>query len=122
MGGGGGNSFPIDADDPRFTGRATTTGNATDYREGATTLADTSLEGIVETGVMRLNNDGGAWEGEYQALGIDSLEFENWAGWLTGSGDYEGLSAYIVLDFPSEGFVGHITAEGPPPAPESLPE
>ena len=40
---------------------------------------------------------------------------------LERSGAYEGLSAYFVWPFSERTFSGHITAEGPPPAPEMPP-
>jgi hypothetical protein len=123
---GGGYAFDWIANDPRILGTATIISNETDYREGATTLAPTGDIGAIRTGLIRVANDGGSWEGEYTNLQIDNLDFDNAAGWLAGTGAYEGLSAYLVWDFGESlgdgTFRGYITAEGPPPAPESLPE
>ena len=107
-------SFPLEANDPRISGRATTIESETDYREGATTLASTGLDGTVRTVFVRIVNDNGSWEGEVQNLQIDGLGFEQTAGWLTGTDAYEGLSAYWVWDFADGSILGHITAEGPP--------
>ena len=115
-------TFPVDVDDPRFSGTATIVLNEMDYREGATTLAPTGPAGTIRSGRMRIVNDGGSCEGEYQNLKIDSLGFEQSAGWLTGTGAYDGLSAYWVWDDYAGSVRGHITAEGPPPVPEQMSE
>jgi hypothetical protein len=97
--------------------------NETDYREGVTMLAPTGDIGTVRTGLIRIVNDEGSWEGGLQNLQFENVDFASTSGWLTGTGAYEGLSAYVVWSFPGDGtFRGHITAEGPPAAPESLPE
>jgi hypothetical protein len=112
-------SFPWDADDPRISGTATQVTNGTDYREGATTLAPAELDGVVRTAGLRIVNDDGSWEGPLSNLQIDDLDFfEVTAGWLTGTGTYEGLSAYVVWDVSNGVFRGHITAEGPPSVPD----
>jgi hypothetical protein len=112
-------SFPWQADDPRIAGTATQVTNATDYREGATTLGSTGLDGVVRTAHLRIVNDEGSWEGALSNLQIDDLGFfEVTAGWLTGLGAYEGLAAYVVWDVSNGAFRGHITAEGPPPTPD----
>lgn len=116
-----------DANDPRIAGTATIFMNETDYREGATTLAPTGDVGTVRTGVLRIVNDGGSWEGPYTQLVLENqgIESDSVTGWVTGSDGYEGLSAYVASAFggPEGGtFRGHITAEGPPPAPEIVTE
>ena len=112
-------SFPWESDEPRISGTATQVTNGTDYRDGATTLAPTGLDGVVRTAFMRIVNDDGAWEGPLWNLQIDDLDyFEVTAGWLTGTGSYEGLSAYVVWDVSNGAFRGHITAEGPPSTPD----
>jgi hypothetical protein len=117
---GEGYTFPWNANDPRISGTAAIIFNETDYPGGAT-LARTGDIGKVRTGLIRIVNDDGSWEGPYTSLQIDNLGFESAAGWLTGTGAYEGLTAYVVLSGDLT-FRGHVTAEGPPPAPESLPE
>jgi hypothetical protein len=115
-------TYPWDANDPRISGMATTITNETDYREGATTLAPTGDVGTVRTGLIRIVNDEGSWEGPFTEFQIDNLDYEQSAGWLTGTGAYEGLTAYAVWVFDDRSIRGHISAEGPPPVPESLPE
>lgn len=97
--------------------------NETDYRAGATTLAQTGDVGTVRTGLLRIVNDVGSWEGPYTELLLEDAAsaLDSNTGWLTGTDGYEGLSAYVV--FYAGGaeaftFRGHITAEGPPPVPE----
>lgn len=120
-------TFSWDANDPRIVGTATIIMNETDYREGATTLAPTGDVGTMRTGVIRIVNDDGSWAGPYTELLLENADVErdSVTGWVTGSDGYEGLSAYVVMYFggPDFGtFTGHITAEGPPPAPEIVPE
>jgi hypothetical protein len=112
-------SFPWEANDPRISGTATVIMNETDYREGAATLAPTGDVGTVRTGVLRVVNDDGSWEGPLSNLQLENLDFASTSGWLTGADAYEGLSVLVVWSFPGDGtFHGHITAEGPPPTPE----
>ena len=112
-------SIPFEADDPRMSGTATQVTNGADYREGATTLAPPGYDGVVRTINLRIVNDEGSWEGSLSNLQIDDLGyFEVTAGWLTGAGAYEGLSAYVVWDVSNGAFRGHITAEGPPLVPD----
>ena len=116
-------TFPWQANDPRIAGTATIVTNETDYRVGATSLAPTGDVGTVRTFSVRIVNDEGSWEGPLQDLQVENLDSASASGWLTGTDAYEGLSAYVVWSFPGENtFYGHITAEGPPPAPEALPE
>jgi hypothetical protein len=119
-----GESFTVswDANDPRITGTGTYTLTEADYREGATTLADTGDIGTIWTGVLHIANDEGSWEGVLQHLYHSSSDWSSSSGWLTGTDAYEGLSAYVVWWDVGYEFHGHITAEGPPPVPESLPE
>jgi hypothetical protein len=116
-------TFSLDANDSRISGAGTLSLNETDYRNGATTLAPTGDIGTIRTGLLTIANDEGSWEGPAQFLQIEDPEFSSVAGWLTGTDAYEGLSTYVVWDFSGDGlFHGHITAEGPPPVPESPPE
>jgi hypothetical protein len=64
------------------------------------------------TGEYRIENEGGSWEGAQVGLQRDSDAFQDRAGETTtevtvtdtgvlvGSGDYEGLTAYLVFDWP----------------------
>jgi hypothetical protein len=120
VGTGEGFTVSLDANDPRISGTATMVMNETDYREGARTLAPTGDAGSIRTLLVRIVNEDGSWEGPLQFLVLDDPEFSDASGWLTGSGAYEGLSAYIAWPeiLSGGGFHGHITAEGPPPTPE----
>ena len=116
-------TFPWEANDPRISGTATIVTNETDYRVGATPLVATGDVGTVRTGLISIVNDDGSWEGLFTNLQVENLGLASTSGWLTGTDAYEGLSAYVVWSFPGENtFYGHITAEGPPSAPEVLPE
>jgi hypothetical protein len=122
---GTGESYTVswEANDPRISGTATFNMNETDYRTGATTLAPTGDIGSIRTYLFRIVNDDGSWEGQLQELVLEPSEFSSTSGWLTGTDAYEGLRAYLVWSVTDDlEFRGHITAEGPPPAPESLPE
>ena len=110
-----------DSNDPRISGTGTYTLNKADYGEGATTLADTGDVGTILTGLLHIANDEGSWEGVLQHLYIPNDDWSNAAGWLSGTGAYEGLSAYVVWWDMTDGIHGHITAEGPPPAPDRDP-
>ena len=44
------------------------------------------------------------------------------SGWLTGTGAYDGLMAYIVMDSNTYELMGYITPYGPPPAAEGFPD
>jgi hypothetical protein len=112
------------ANDPRTSGTASITLNETDYRVAATTLAPTGDIGSIRTYHFRIVNDDGSWDGQLQELVLGpEPEFSSNSGWLTGTGAYEGLSAYLVWSVSDDlKFRGHITAEGPPPVPDSLPQ
>lgn len=70
-----------------------------------------------EWGTYRLENDGGAWEGTLD--GYFAGPMTHLSGWLTGEGDYEGLTYYMeyVLDNYSFGVeINGIIFAGDPPA------
>ena len=122
---GTGESYTVswEAKDPRISATATISMNETDYGAGLTTLAPTGDIGSIRTYLFRIVNDDGSWEGQFQELVLETPEFSSNSGWLTGTDAYEGLHAYMVWSVTDElTFRGHITAEGPPPAPETLPE
>jgi hypothetical protein len=123
---GTGESYTVswEANDPRISGTASMTMNETDYRIDARTLAPTGNVGSIRTYLFSLVNDDGSWEGQLQELVLEPPDdFSSNSGWLTGTGAYEGLRAYLVWSVTDDlAFRGHITAEGPPPVPESLPE
>ena len=113
------------ANDPRIAGRATMVVTETDYRNGATVLESTGEIGTIGPVLLRIDNEGGSWEGPLTWLGLEDPESVSISGWLTGTDAYEGLSAFVAWSFgtagPGRDIAGHITAEGPPPVPE-LPE
>ena len=81
------------------------------------------LDGAIRTNRLRVVNDAGAWEGTLDFIQIDDVDLDIGVGWLVGEDAYEGLMAYVVVDFADDGRIhGHITPEGPPPAPDSVPE
>ena len=118
---GTGESYTVswEANDPRISGTATMVMNETDYRPATTTLAPTGDIGSIRTYLFSIVNDDGSWEGQLQELVLESPEFSSNSGWLTGTGAYDGLRAYLVWSVTDDlTFRGHITAEGPPPVPE----
>jgi uncharacterized cupredoxin-like copper-binding protein len=115
-------AFSWIASDPRIAGTATMVVSETDYREAATALVPTGEFGTIRTAVIRIDNDGGSWAGPLTWLQLEDPELVDVSGWLTGTGAYEGLSAYVVWSFGTadaeRDLWGHITAEGPPAMPE----
>ncbi len=98
--------------DPRLSGTLKRYGRSDDF--GWPGRVGRGLE--LMWGTFRIENEGGAWEGPYrgatvwdvEALGTPppslrdvSSTFDGdwtWDAWLEGSGDYEGLSAWIRTD------------------------
>jgi len=122
---GGADTFTWIANDPRIAGTATMVMNETDYRDAATALAPTGEIGVIRAAVLRIVNDGGSWEGPLTWLELADPELVSISGLLTGTDAYEGLSAYVVWSYgtgPGRDLWGHITPEGPPPVPDSLPQ
>lgn len=106
--------------DPRLSGTLKQWGNSDDFGwpDG---------EGFeLMWGTFRLENEGGAWEGPYrgaarwdvEALGTPPPSFHDvafgasmywtWDGWLEGSGDYEGLSAWVRIENGDGQFIGPV--------------
>lgn len=112
-----GYTFPWSTSDPRVSGTATVVVNETDYRFAPDALAPTGDAGVIRTGSLRISNEEGSWDGPITILQLASPSWEHGSGWLTGSGAYDGLSVYFVLEN-NETIHGHVTAEGPPPEPE----
>ena len=110
--------------DPRIDGLMTNSGTSLDYREGALSDSPTGLTGAISSSLVRVLNDDGAWEGTLDFLTMQEVGTSQGSGWLVGEGAYEGLMAYVVIDYnsPCCQMSGHITPEGPPPVPETLPE
>ena len=108
-------SIVFESDDPRFSGEGIYLGSR-DVHE----FAGVGLD--VDRGMTRIANEGGAWEGEFSAVLVDGLG--GGADWYVGSGDYEGLTAFVryVTAIPdtdgSYEFEGWIFPGEPPPLPE----
>ena len=74
--------------DERLSGDVTYNGNRLD------------TQGIsIQSGTYEVINDGGTWLGDATAYGSESLGIDMDTIILTGHGTYEGLIAYVVLDF-----------------------
>jgi hypothetical protein len=89
----------FEMDDPRLTGTATLATNVT--TDEGSSFRQTWVLGQA----LRLENEGGWWSG--QGTGVEhtggsanpevALLHATWP-LLTGAGDYEGLSAYLIVD------------------------
>lgn len=98
--------------DPRLSGTLKQYANWDDF--GWPDRVDSGLE--LMWGTFHIENEGGAWEGPYRGATVWDVEklatpppsFYDvalrasmnwtWDAWLEGSGDYEGLSAWIRID------------------------
>jgi hypothetical protein len=115
--------------DPRLSGTLTNWANSDDFGWPGT-------EGFeILWGTFRIENDGGSWEGPYRGatvwdvadMGAPPPSFRDvaaatsdwtWEAWLEGSGDYEGLSAWLRTDIEDMSFTSPVVAlvfPGPPP-------
>lgn len=114
---------PIEMSDPRLTGLLLRVLNLTVHPIGEGAL-------MVQSDLWRIENDGGTWTGPSTAIsGIGEIPSDVTADLetvvLTGEGDYDGLSAYLVADWSPEtgaDVQGAIFAGGMPPGPEGFPE
>ena len=123
--GAGSSSVLWQTNDPRIDGWATYVGTEVDYREGALSDSPTGLDGVVRAYLTRVVNDAGAWEGTLVSFQMDDVALDMTTGWLVGEGAYEGLMAYVAIDFTTADCCvinGNITPEGRPPVPETFPE
>lgn len=94
-------------DDPRATGTAT-----------LRLSLDTQGRVGTEWGTYRLETANGAWEGTVAGASWDDGDASDAAGYLVGSGAYEGYSLYV--DIRSSGFAMELEGiifPGPPPGP-----
>ena len=94
-------------DDPRLTGDYETTTTLT-FGSGAE-----FIDGFIETGDLRVTNDGGAWSGRL-LWAFATAEEPVFAGshWvLTGEGGYDGLTAYVGDGLDGEPVRGFILDE-----------
>jgi hypothetical protein len=86
-----------EANDPRVSGRLTGTFEADGWGAGDPPPL------FVEWGVVRLENDGGAWEGTYRGF-FTAERGDDLVLWFTGTGSYAGL-AYCQMARPAPGTV-----------------
>jgi hypothetical protein len=70
------------ASDPRVSGSGTLFANVDVY----------GMDGP-QWGTLRIENDGGAWEGTWRGVKYGGI-VDSGSAWLVGSGDYEGLTYY----------------------------
>ena len=112
------------SNDPRIDGLMTNVGTTLDYRQGALSDSASGVTGAVGVSRVRVVNDDGAWEGTLDFITVEEVETDQGSGWLVGEDAYEGLMAYVVIDYSSPccKLSGHITPEGRPSAPEEYPE
>jgi hypothetical protein len=105
-----------EASDPRLSGTTTVTFNVD--------VDPWTGEGIM-WGTMRIENEGGTWEGTYTGMEYEPPEGDLWANsaWLTGSGDYAGYSVYMQSSGRqgegSSGTSHGVIFKGQPPVPEA---
>jgi hypothetical protein len=102
------------ASDPRLGGDLTYTGNW---------LFDEDEGNSIQSGTYELTNDGGRWLGEATAYSSDALGADLDVVVFTGREAYEGLTAYVVIDWSSddvsgENFKGVIFPSAMPEVPE----
>jgi hypothetical protein len=97
-----------EASDPRLSGMSDELSTWHRYEPGFELLS-TSLA---------VENEGGRWVGT--SMGMDGTGFFTDAAVLHGEGAYEGLTAFLIIDWvpPSGSFIGAIFPGGMPPFPE----
>lgn len=112
------------SNDPRIDGLMTNLGTTLDYRQGALSDSGTDVTGLIGSSLVRVVNDDGAWEGTLDSVAIEDDGTDQVSGWLVGEDAYEGLMAYVVIDYnsPCCKLSGHITPEDPPSVSGTLPE
>ena len=94
-------------DDPRVSGELTFSWSGDVY-------GVPFVDAATEWGTMRIANEGGMWEGRCSG-GQWGDTTSILSCWLTGSGDYEGLTYYRQFDWPPEVGVRGIIFPGVPP-------
>lgn len=102
------------ASDPRLSGDLTYTGNW---------LFDENAGNSIQSGTYELTNEGGSWLGDATAYSSDALQADTDVVVFAGRDGYEGLTAYVVIDWSSSGasgenFEGVIFPSAMPPVPE----
>ena len=113
----------IETSDPRMTGSVTRNGNTDIHKLGDS--EDVGFEAVA----WRIKNDDGSWSGQGSTLtrgGRDvprdeATYFETIV--LTGEGAYEGLTAYVLVDWTALPIAveGAIFVGEAPPLPEAAP-
>jgi hypothetical protein len=85
----------ITMSDPRLSGTLSLISNADTYRQAETEYM------TVFSGTIRIENEAGAWEGVNSGIsrGSHTQSTVSDTVVLAGSGAYEGLTAYLVLDY-----------------------
>jgi hypothetical protein len=115
-----GGEWPLEMDDPRVTGSVTVAVNQDVHK-----VSD--FVDVVSTAVnMRLENEAGSWSGQGTSIihaggTIDQEEVTDLLTLiLTGTGDYEGLTTYLIVDWTEDppAVEGAIFAGEIPPFPE----
>ncbi len=114
---------PIEMSDPRLTGSLVRVINFS--------VRPVSSSGalLIQTDLWRVENDGGSWSGPSTAIsGLGEVPSDITVNLetavLTGEGDYDGLSAYLVADWSPEtgaDMQGAIFSGEMPPLPEGIP-
>jgi hypothetical protein len=110
----------FEMDDARLTGTVTVAVNVDVHKESD--FVDVAAFSLA----LRLENEAGSWSGRGTGVnhgggGIppeEALSLDTWV--LTGAGDYEGLSAYLLVDGTEDTATieGVIIAGDMPPSPE----
>jgi hypothetical protein len=103
-------SLRVDADDDRLDGAGTARSNSSKY--------PFPLE--VQAGIYDFANDDGRWVGTVTAFVEPTMGIDHDTVILSGAGAYEGLSAYLLIDWsslPAE-FIGAIFPGEMPPYPD----
>ena len=103
-------SLRVDADDDRLDGAGSARSNSSKY--------PFPLE--VQAGIYDFANEDGRWVGTVTAFVEPTMDIDRDTVILTGEGAYEGLSAYLLIDWsslPAE-FIGAIFPGEMPPYPD----
>ena len=107
--------IPVDASDPRLSGLLDIVMNGTSDGSPDDLLAQ------LQSHAWRLENDGGAWVGtgpSVQLIGSDGPLMFQEAVLLVGEGGYDGLAAFVTVDYfadvPLEAVI--VGADAPEPA------
>jgi hypothetical protein len=103
----------ITMSDPRLSGTFAVTYNQDVHSGAAGELASFN----VGAGTYRIENEAGMWEGPNIFLneGSSGTATVSDTGLFVGRGAYEGLSAFLVFEFPSGSVVGAIFPGEMPP-------